>query len=219
MNLNICILLLLYIVHIGDNGMKYLCSKLHKVKFISNIELICNNITNVGIDIFSNYLKLLTNLELLWLGDNLFSLEGIYSLVNSFRFIPKLKQLGLGSILLLLLLGNNIKDSGVEILSLHMKELPLLQKLHLFDCGITDEGIKYLCTNIESISQLSDLSLNNNYISKIGVELLCNKINRCNRLLKLNIKGNNITIEDYNILKSRILSNHCNASCLDITIS
>lgn len=193
-----CIICLnILIVHMGDSGMRYFCSKLQQqpkqqMSQVKDIDLqsiynqflfnLANDLTSHGINIFCNSLPLFPNLERLEIGINPIELSGIRELSYYLHLIPKLQKLGLG--------GCNIGDNGIEQLSSYFKDISQLELLNIQNNGITDKGVEIFCKYIDNLPKLFELSLQENELSNNGIELVGESIMKCMELQVLSYYDN-----------------------------
>uniref|UniRef100_A0A8C1MLG4 NACHT domain-containing protein n=1 Tax=Cyprinus carpio TaxID=7962 RepID=A0A8C1MLG4_CYPCA len=86
--------------------------------------------------------------------------------------------------------NNNLKDSGVNLLSDGLKENCELEKLRLSDCSITEEGYKALASALRSNpSHLIELDLTGNDPGQSGVKELLDSIKDPECKVKLRFLG------------------------------
>ncbi|XP_055752781.1 NACHT, LRR and PYD domains-containing protein 3-like [Salvelinus fontinalis] len=139
--------------------------------------------------------------------------KGCASLVSALKSNPShLRELDLSN--------NNLKDSGVKLLSAvlgnpHCK----LETLRLSGCGVTEEGCASLVSALRSNpSHLRELDLSNNHPGDSGVRLLSAGLEdpHC-RLEKLKMSGCGVTEEGCASLVSALKSNPSHLRELDLS--
>ncbi|XP_064843314.1 NLR family CARD domain-containing protein 3-like [Oncorhynchus masou masou] len=139
--------------------------------------------------------------------------EGCASLVSALRSNPShLRELDLSN--------NDLKDSGVELLSAGLGDPHCkLETLRLSGCLVTEEGCAYLVSALESNpSHLRELDLRNNDLKDSGVKLLSAGLGNPHcKLETLRLSGCLVTEEGCASLVSALRSNPSHLREMDLS--
>jgi len=163
-------------------------------KFLKELRLSYNAISDRFINFLSDGLKQNSALQVLSLFDNKITADGIKTLANALTNNNALQDLKLGM--------NTIGDKGAEALGNMLKKNHSLLKLDLSDDKIMDIGAGHLSEGLKCNNALWEMGLNFNNITNTGATMLADALegNQKSGLTIMNLKKNLIKEEGCNRL-------------------
>uniref|UniRef100_A0A8C2ELY7 NACHT domain-containing protein n=1 Tax=Cyprinus carpio TaxID=7962 RepID=A0A8C2ELY7_CYPCA len=172
------------------------------------------NLGSSGVNLLSTVLKdPQCKLKKLCLWDCGITEEGCAALASALRSNPEhLRHLDVSN--------NNLKDTGVKLLSAGLKTLHSLEKLWLWSCHFTDEGFTALVSALKSNPEhMKDLNLSANKVGN-SLTLLSEVLRdpRC-KLERLQLYCCSLTVEGCAALASALRSNPSHLRELDLSDS
>ncbi|ROL54955.1 NLR family CARD domain-containing protein 3 [Anabarilius grahami] len=165
--------------NLTDKSCSALATVLGSDTSLKELNMNNNNLHDSGVKLLCTGLKSMNcKLEILALSNCALTEESCSSLASVLSSdSSSLKDLELSN--------NNLKDSGVKLLSDGLKSNCKLEKLRLSDCSITEEGYKALASALRSNpSRLIELDLTGNDPGESGVKELSDLLQDRNCILK-----------------------------------
>ncbi|XP_056599068.1 NACHT, LRR and PYD domains-containing protein 12-like isoform X2 [Triplophysa dalaica] len=179
---------------------------------LTELNLSVNNLKDSGVKLLSDGLKN-TNCKLK-------TLNVCYLTEKSCSSLASVLRSNSSSLTELNLSENNLKDSGVKLLSDGLKNTNCkLKTLNLSYCNLTEESCSSLASVLRSnSSSLTELNLSHNKLKDSGVKLLSDGLKNKNCKLKtLNLSDCNLTEESCSSLASVLRSNSSSLTELNLS--
>ncbi|CAF3677861.1 unnamed protein product [Rotaria sp. Silwood1] len=175
-----------------DQDMEIIVKQAIITKQCNFISLQFNKFTSIGISILADALNNNNNnnntLEILYLGNNYISDDGIYFLAN-------ILSMNNHTLKTLVLQKNRITDKGVRYLAEMLKINQTLIWLYLGQNEISDEGIRILAQTIQYQNHTLEMLVlsNNKLLTDISIDYLIEMIKHNQSLKKLWIDNCNLS--------------------------
>lgn len=171
-----------------DQDMEIIVKQVIVNKQCNFISLQSNKFTSIGASILADALNDNTTLEMLYLGNNFISDDGVYFLSNALSLKNNVLKT-------LVLQKNRITDKGTKCLAEMLKINDTLLWLYLGENQISDEGVRILADTLENHNHTLEMLVlsSNKSVTDLSVNYLLPMIKSNQSLKKLWIDDCNIS--------------------------